>query len=130
MSMTENELSGLRYLIRAANTHRTVTPSDVARYLGISTASTTALLDRLERDGYVTRKPHPSDRRKLHVLATVHADAEIRATLGDMHERMMDAARGFHPAESDAIAEFLRRITAAVEGIAEDAPAATDRARS
>lgn len=39
------------------------TPSELARYTGLSTGSTTAMLDRLEKAGYITRKPNPNDRR-------------------------------------------------------------------
>lgn len=39
------------------------TPSELARYTGLSTGSTTAMLDRLEKAGYIIRKPNPSDRR-------------------------------------------------------------------
>jgi hypothetical protein len=41
--------------------------------LGISTASTTNLLDRLTASGRLTRSPHPRDRRSLVVRATEHA---------------------------------------------------------
>ena len=39
------------------------TPSELARYTGLSTGSTTAMLDRLEKAGYISRKPNPNDRR-------------------------------------------------------------------
>ena len=54
MSMGENEVLVLRFLIRAATRAGTVTPTDIARYLGISTASTTALIDRLEQSGHIS----------------------------------------------------------------------------
>src|ERR1700710_2017150 len=46
------------------------TPTELARRLDITTASATELLDRLERDGHVKRRPHPTDRRKLMVDLT------------------------------------------------------------
>lgn len=39
------------------------TPTEIARYTGLTTGSTTAMLDRLEKSEYITRKPNPNDRR-------------------------------------------------------------------
>ncbi len=58
MSMGENELLVLRYLLRAAGQNRQVSPTELTRYLGVSTASTTAIVDRLEKSGHVVRQPH------------------------------------------------------------------------
>lgn len=46
-------------------------PSDVARFLAITSASTTALCDRLEGAGLLRRRAHPGDRRRrvLHLTA-------------------------------------------------------------
>ncbi|MFN3948341.1 MarR family winged helix-turn-helix transcriptional regulator [Microbacterium sp.] len=114
MAMGENELLVLRFLTRAAAEQRDVTPIDLARHLGVSTASVTALLDRLERSGHLSRRPHPSDRRKVLVSATTHADGEMRDTLTSMHARMMRATRGMSEGETVAVTEFLRRMRCAV----------------
>ena len=114
MSMGENELLVLRFLTRAASTAREVTPIDLARHLGVSTASVTALLDRLERSGHLERRPHPSDRRKVLVSPTGRADLEMRDTLSSMHARMMQATRGMSEAETVTVTAFLRRMQCAV----------------
>ena len=41
------------------------TPKDLARLSGLAPASVTALIDRLERKGFVGRRPHPDDRRRV-----------------------------------------------------------------
>src|SRR5690242_6113688 len=68
MSMGENDLLTLRYLLKAEREGRIVQPAELARYLGISTASTSAIIDRLERSDHVRRAPHPTDRRSIVVL--------------------------------------------------------------
>ena len=118
MSMGENEVLVLRFLTRAAAQDRTVTPTDIARYLGISTASTTALIDRLEQSGHVARSRHPTDRRSVIVSATVQADDEVRGTLGAMDHRMMAAARGLTATESATIITFLERMQSAADEVA------------
>src|SRR5215472_8164819 len=42
-------------------------PGQLAAELGLTTGSVTAMLDRLERLGYLTRTPDPGDRRKTQV---------------------------------------------------------------
>lgn len=117
MSMGENELLVLRYLLRASGEGRSVSPSELTRYLGVSTASTTAIIDRLEKSGHVTRVPHPSDRRSILVVATQKSDAEVRATLGKMHERMMSAVVDMTPEESAIVVATLARLQDAVDQV-------------
>jgi DNA-binding MarR family transcriptional regulator len=114
MAMGENELLVLRYLTRAGGNARDITPVDLARHLGVSTASMTALLDRLERSGHLQRRPHPSDRRKILVATTAHADEEMRETLASMHARMMQATRGMTESDTAAVTAFLQRMRCAV----------------
>ncbi|BAJ73827.1 transcriptional regulator [Microbacterium testaceum StLB037] len=117
MSMGENEMLVLRFLTRHGRRSRDVTPIDLARYLGISTASMTALLDRLERSGHLERRPHPSDRRKVLVAATPHTEDEMREVLGSMHAQMMLATHGMTEAETTAVTRFLERMRTAVDGV-------------
>lgn len=117
MDMGENELAVVRHLLRAKDEGRQVTPTDIARYLGVSTASTTAILDRLERGGHVRRDRHPTDRRRIHVVSTAETDREVRATLGRMHERMMSAVAGMDPDQSQAVVDCLTRLAAAIDEI-------------
>lgn len=117
MSMGENDLLVLRYLLRAAGQSRQVSPSELTRYLGVSTASTTAIIDRLEKSGHVTRVPHPTDRRSIYVVATAASDAEVRATLGAMHARMMAAVVDMTPEECATVISCLGRLQDAVDQV-------------
>ncbi|MBD7958182.1 MarR family transcriptional regulator [Microbacterium sp. Sa4CUA7] len=118
MAMGENELLVLRYLIKARGEGRLVSPSELARYLAVSTASTTAIIDRLEKSGHIVRRPHPTDRRSIHVIATEKSDQEVRDTLGPMHARMMNAVRDMTPEESRVVIETLSRLQDAVDQVA------------
>ncbi|GGC90706.1 hypothetical protein GCM10011512_17160 [Tersicoccus solisilvae] len=114
MGMGEKDLLALRYLLEADRAGTLLTPGDLARRLGISTASTTTLLDRLTRSGHVRRAPHPTDRRALVVLPTADTDGEVRSTLGGMHERMLDVARSLDPEQAETVAAFLTAMAAQV----------------
>ena len=54
-TLGENEMRILSYLLRQHRDGNVVKPSEISRHLAISSASTTALLDRLERQGSVER---------------------------------------------------------------------------
>ena len=122
MSMGENELLVLRYLIKAHGEGRLVGPTELSRYLGISTASTTALIDRLQKSGHVVRQPHPSDRRSVHVVATTQSDHEVRDTLGQMHKRMLAAVEGMSAEEAGIVIACLGRLQQAVDEVDAHAP--------
>jgi DNA-binding MarR family transcriptional regulator len=70
-------------------------PHTIAERLLVSSASTTSLLDTLERRGLVERRAHPTDRRK----ALVHLTDEAR----DIVDRMLPVV---HAAATEAVAEL------------------------
>src|SRR5690606_25788473 len=49
-----------------------MTPTELARHTGLSSGSTTAMLDRLEKKNFIQRTPHPTDRRG--VLISINED--------------------------------------------------------
>lgn len=116
MGMGETDLLALRYLLRAQATGERVGPKDLSRTLGITTASTTSLIDRLVQSGHVRREPHPTDRRSLVIVPTAATDSEVRSTLGEMHRRMLAVAEELSAEESRIIVGFLRRMTEALDG--------------
>lgn len=62
-------------------------PSVIAERLIITTGSMTSMLDTLEKRGLVTRRPHPTDRRKLLVDVTEDAVAILDQLLPSLHHR-------------------------------------------
>ncbi|WP_400994572.1 MarR family winged helix-turn-helix transcriptional regulator [Agromyces sp. GXQ0307] len=115
--MGETDLLAIRHLLKREGEGRTVSPKDLAAYLGISSASTTVLIDRLVRSGHVERRPHPTDRRALVIAPTIASDDEVRATLGDMHRRMIEVAEGLEPDEAVAVLDFLGSMREAVDSV-------------
>jgi DNA-binding MarR family transcriptional regulator len=97
-----------------------VSPKDLASHLSITSASTTVLVDRLSRSGHVERRPHPTDRRALVIAPTIDSDDEVRATLGDMHRRMIEVAESLDAEEGAAVLRFLERMRAAVDSVTEE----------
>jgi hypothetical protein len=70
---------------------------------------------------HVTRAANPDDRRSIFVQATEKAHAEVRQTLGNMHDRMLAAVIEMSAEESEVVVNFLHRMSDAVDGVAVDA---------
>ncbi|GMA28530.1 MarR family winged helix-turn-helix transcriptional regulator [Arenivirga flava] len=115
MGMGETDLLAVQFLLQARRAGRQISPKDLAAELGISSASTTILIDRLVKSGHVEREPHPTDRRALVIVPTLTSDEEVRATLGRMHGRMLEIAESLPPEEAAVIAQFLDRMSDAVD---------------
>ena len=115
MGMGENDLLAVQFLMRRQQGNQHVSPKDLAAYLGISSASTTVLIDRLVKSGHVLRQPHPSDRRAIRIVATPTSHREVRETLDDMNQRMLAAAEQLSPEEASAVVRFLQTVREIVE---------------
>lgn len=61
-----------------------VTPKQGGEYLELSTGAMTSLVDRLERQGHIERRPNPEDRRSVLVHLTPSGEA-VAATIGDVY---------------------------------------------
>nr|WP_231945232.1 MarR family transcriptional regulator [Agrococcus jejuensis] len=115
MHMNETDLLALRHLLRSQQRGELVRQRDLSTLLDISSASVTALVDRLERSGHVARQPHPTDRRSVIVVPTAETDREVRETLGDMHQRMIAVVDGMSDEQLVAVGTFLAGMVEAVE---------------
>ncbi|MEY9954149.1 MarR family winged helix-turn-helix transcriptional regulator [Leifsonia sp. EB34] len=117
MRMNENDISALRYLLRAREHGTTVGPRELAEYLGIQSSSITVLLDRLEKAGHIRRVPSPFDRRALIIEPTVPTDELQRAVLGDVREELVEVASNLSPEEAETVVDFIDRLRDAVDRI-------------
>lgn len=115
MDTGPRDLSALELVINAELADQAVTPREIADHLGISTASTTKLLDRLVANGHVARVPNPGDRRSVVIRATAGAHAEMRARLAEMHARMAQIAGCVPEHCRPALVAFLDAMAAEME---------------
>jgi DNA-binding MarR family transcriptional regulator len=106
----ESDLAALEHLELAGP----LSPKDLAERLLLTPGSVTALLDRLERAGWVRRRPHPESRRSLLVeLGPAAHEAAAGAGLGEYEAAVERAARRLAPSERAAAARFLEEVRAA-----------------
>ena len=114
MRLNETDMRALHYLIVCANRGVIATPSGIAGHLGISTASTTKLLDRLEKGGHIVRSPHPTDRRALAISITEETRQAAMETVGRQQAKRFYAAARLTADERDVVIRFLADMTAEI----------------
>lgn len=107
MKLGQTDMRAIHYLIMATNRGEVVTPGALAVHLSISTASTTKLLDRLERGAHIVRSPHPTDRRALAITITPETHVAARDTVGRKHATRFTAAAALTSQEREVVARFL-----------------------
>ncbi|MFF1538710.1 MarR family winged helix-turn-helix transcriptional regulator [Microbacterium sp. NPDC058269] len=111
MRLNETDMRALHYLIVCANRNLVATPGGIAHHLGVSTAATTKLLDRLEKGGHITRAPHPTDRRALQITITAETRHAAMETVGRQQAKRFYSAARLTPAERDVVIRFLTDMT-------------------
>lgn len=94
--------------------HGPVGGAELARRLGISSAATTVLVDRLERAGHVERVRDTVDRRRVTLTETAEARAAaLRAWLPAIQE-IDEVSRSLSEPERVFARDLLTRLTAAM----------------
>jgi DNA-binding MarR family transcriptional regulator len=121
MKLNDTDMKALRYIIASMNADVAVTAGALSEHLHISTASTTKLLDRLERAGHIERHPHPTDRRAVTVAITEETHREVRRTMGVQHARRYEVAKRLEPAERDVVIRFLTELSESIAAPVDDA---------
>jgi len=106
--VTQSDFSALDILERAGQ----MTPGQLAERLSLTTGAVTALIDRLERAGWISRSPHPSDRRSQVLALTEEAQAIGEREMGPWAAEMQAAAKRLSAADREAAARFLDALTA------------------
>jgi DNA-binding MarR family transcriptional regulator len=88
--------------------------SDLARGMGVTTAAMTGIVDRLVRDGYVTRVSDPADRRVVKIKPTNKGERVVKTLRGHRRQMMIKLFGVLSQAERE---EYLRILTRIKDGI-------------
>lgn len=110
----KSDLRALSFLMHREEEGVETTPSDIAKHLGISSPSATALVDRLAKQGHVARKRSTTDRRSVHVVATESAMKEGREIFMPIARQSADAFEAFTDDELEAAERVLNAATTAL----------------
>lgn len=102
--------TSFRCLLYLARHKDGVEPSKMADRMNILRQSATSIADHFEQKGYITRRTHPNDRRKILLMITPEGEQlteKMLMTFRDYHDRISSL---FTPEEVDAYAELRHRM--------------------
>ena len=106
LTVNQTDLAAMEHLIQDGP----LTPTELARRLGLTTAAMTTSIDRLTAVGHVTRSPNPADRRGILV---VPAPASVGRAMGMLLPMIMGIDRvldSYDEAQREVIASYLREV--------------------
>ncbi|MER6027847.1 MarR family transcriptional regulator [Streptomyces sp. NPDC001851] len=121
--MHATDVRALIALMDARRAGEETTAGRLGAALGLNSAGTTALLDRLERAGHVRRVRGRTDRRKVVVEVTEEAVELGQSFFGPLIERSLELLRGYDDQQRAAIREFLDGVRRAAAQDAHTSPA-------
>ena len=101
-----------RRMLRMLRVDTQVRVGDLGEQLGLTTAGTTRMLDKLEAMGYAKRSRNDQrDQRQVHVSLTLPGAIALRDAEGVFLERMQALLRNLSPAERATLAQLLRALS-------------------
>ncbi|MGY1501109.1 MarR family transcriptional regulator [Streptomyces sp. QTS52] len=109
-SLHPTDLRALICLLDAARTHTPATPGRLGQQLGMNSAGTTALVDRLERLGHVRRVRDSRDRRRVLLEVDERAVTLGQSFFGPLITEVVAATRNFSDTELATIQRFLLNV--------------------
>lgn len=87
------------------------TPTQLANYTGLTTGSTTAMLDRLEKAKFIERKPNPNDRRGVLVEINKQYTETVWPFIAGLQKAHRELIASYSDKELETITDFLTRFT-------------------
>ena len=103
-----SEMAALEHL---QHSHGGLTPTELGRRLSLSSGAITALVDRLERDGRVERRPNPADRRSSVVLPLPEGLEDAAQHLLPTAVDLLEATRELTDEERETVGRYLETVT-------------------
>jgi DNA-binding MarR family transcriptional regulator len=107
--MSHSELVALEHLFTSP-----LGPADLARRLGVTTAASTTIVDRLVERSHVRRTPHATDRRRTVVELTDSGRREVLTHLLPMFRELEELDDSLTEEERAIVTRYLRRATRAL----------------
>lgn len=86
-------------------------PTEIARYTGLTSGSTTTMLDRLETAGLINRKANPNDRRGTLIEVSAESREKIGPMVAGAQKAQKELLASYTNDELVAVANFLTRFT-------------------
>ncbi|NUL47517.1 MarR family transcriptional regulator [Cellulosimicrobium funkei] len=108
------DLRALTILMQRQETGLDTSPTDLGRLLGLTSASTTALVDRLVANGHARRSPSTTDRRRVKISHTQTAAEDGRRIFVPLSRHLAAHLSGF---TLDQVLSAVHVLTAATDAL-------------
>ncbi|GAA1129585.1 MarR family winged helix-turn-helix transcriptional regulator [Citricoccus alkalitolerans] len=109
------DLRALTILMQRQAAGLNTSPTDLGRMLSLTSASTTALVDRLVANGHAERTPSTTDRRRVSISHTDTAAVDGRKIFMPMARTIADRLSDFTPEQMQTAIEVLAAATEALD---------------
>jgi DNA-binding MarR family transcriptional regulator len=109
LNVTDMECLGLLF-------HKGIaTPTELANHTGLSSGSTTAMLDRLEKAQLIVRKPNPHDRRGVLIAVDKAGSARVAPLFAGARNAQNKLVASYSEKDLQLLTEFFEKFTAMYE---------------
>ena len=85
------------------------TPSELSRYTGLSSGSTTVMIDRLEKAGMVKRQQNPNDRRGTLVVIDKQAACAVGPLFASARVAQNKLLDSYSTQELELLADYFKK---------------------
>lgn len=111
LGVTDVEMLALVHLAERGE----LAPSGIAGLLDLSSGGATALVQRLERAGHVTRHPHPTDKRSTLIRLSSRTAGRLEDAYSPLAEGLEAMTASLNGSQRAAVAEVLERLASLSE---------------
>lgn len=101
------------YLLDLLDQEGPLSPSTVAKRMGLHPATLTGILDRMERAGWISRDRDSTDRRAVVVRALRVRGAEVLKLYAGMNGSLAEILSSYDDEQLELLADFLNRTALA-----------------
>ena len=92
------------------------TPSELARFTGLTSGATTAMLDRLEKAGLIERRPNPDDRRGTLIAPTKSSNEKVASWFQAARKAQDELISSYSEKELEIISDVFERFVKLWDG--------------
>ncbi|CAN5291411.1 hypothetical protein BH18ACT9_BH18ACT9_00030 [soil metagenome] len=110
--LSRSELIALEHLVKGP-----LGPAEVSRRLGVTSAATTGIADRLAARGHLERRPHPEDRRRTELVVTDSGREEVLGHLLPMFRALAEMDAELDDSQREVVERYLVRATEAFRSL-------------
>ena len=86
-------------------------PSELAKFTGLTSGATTAMLDRLEKAGLIERQPNPDDRRGTLITPAKSAAEKAASWFESARNAQDELISSYSESELEIISDVFERFT-------------------